>query len=186
MISSVRSTGHPFPNARALQPAPETPDSADAELTTEYAIGDRLLTVCLTIFIFRGEPDAYYNRHVLLYFSSPDDPTMFETVHAQRQDAHAPWNVYHLHAKTDWSEPSNYHAHVNAGAVLVRGDALMMPVAAVAATDVTGKHADGGWNCQNFVLEGLQTLVRLGLQTQDWYDAVEEELLDKIIEGAVG
>ncbi|TQV91680.1 hypothetical protein V2A60_008619 [Cordyceps javanica] len=183
MISSVRSPNRgPFPDARVLP----NPDSPETELASEYAISDRLLTVCLTIFIFRGQPDTYYNRHVLLYFSSPDDPALHETIHAQREDENAPWNVYHLHGKTDWSEPANYHAHVNAGAVLVRSDAVLAPMAVVAATPVEDRHEDGGWNCQNFLLEGLQALVRQGMQTQDWYDAVEEELLDKVIEGAVG
>ncbi len=183
MISSVRSpTCRPFPDARAGF----NTSSPEIELASEYAVSDRLLTVCMTIFIFRGQPDTYYNRHVLLYFSSPDDPTLHETVHTQRQDENAPWNVYRLPGKTDWSEPANYHDHVNAGAVLVRSEALMAPVAVVAATPVAGRHKDSGWNCQNFVLEGLQALVRQGMQTQDWYDAVEEELLDKVIEDAVG
>lgn len=180
MITSVRSPAfQPFPDTRALS-------SPKVELAGEYAVSDRLLTVCLTIFIFRGQPDTYYNRHVLLYFSSPDDPALHETVHAQRQEENAPWNVYRLHGKTDWSEPANYYAHVNAGAILVRGDALMAPVTVVSATPVAGRHKDGGWNCQNFLLEGLQGLVQHGMQTQDWYDAVEEELLDKVIEEAVG
>ncbi|OAA71296.1 hypothetical protein ISF_01847 [Cordyceps fumosorosea ARSEF 2679] len=180
MISSVRSTGIPFPGtqARAL-PGDDDPD-------VELIIAEQVLTVCLTIFIFRGEPDTYYNRHVLLYISSPDDPGLHETVHVQREDEAAPWKVYRLQGKTDWSEPANYLAHVNAGAVLVRPEAVTAPGAIIAATPVTGRHNDGGWNCQNFLLEGLQEFVRQGLQSQAWYDAVEEELLDKVIEDAVG
>lgn len=185
MISSIRSQGKQM--ATVLPPLRDagSPD-VEAELASEYAVSDRLLTVCMTIFIFRGEPDAYYKRHVLLYFSSPDDPALHETVHTQREAEDAPWNVYRMHGKTDWSEPPNYHNHVNAGAVMVRRDEIMAPVAVIAATPVEGRHNDGGWNCQNFVLEGLQGLVREGMQTQDWYDAVEGELLDKLIEDAVG
>lgn len=193
MITSVLSQApqqQHSPRCLASTPRAALPDAdanADADiLDAELVVADRLLTVCMTIFIFRGQPDAYYNRHVLLYFSSPDDPSLHETVHTQRQDEGAPWNVYRLHGKTDWSEPPNYHAHVNAGAVLLRGDDLMAPVSVVAATPVEGRHEDGGWNCQNFLLEGLQRLVRAGMQSQEWYDAVEEELLDKVIEDAVG
>lgn len=185
MISSVRSQSQhqTTEGSLLLEPA----DSPEIELVSdEYAVSDRLLTICMTIFIFRGDPDFYYKRHALLYFSSPDDPSMHETVHTQRQDEGAPWNVYHLHGKTDWSEPPNYQDHVNAGAVMVRRDDRMTPVNLVAATVVEGRHLDAGWNCQNFVLEGLQALVRRGLQSQEWYDAVEGELLDKLIEGAVG
>ncbi|KAM3514567.1 hypothetical protein MY11210_001802 [Beauveria gryllotalpidicola] len=183
MISSVRSSAHgPFCNSQTLA----RHEGPEIELATEYALSDRLFTVCMTIFIFRGQPDTYYNRHVLLYFSSPDCPTLHETIHAQRQEEDGPWNVYRLPGKTDWSEPSNYLAHVNAGAIMVRGDAVMAPVTVVAATPVADRHKDGGWNCQNFLLEGLQALVHQGMQSQDWYDAVEEELLDKVIEDAVG
>lgn len=47
---------------------------------------NRLTTVCMTIFIFRGQPDCYQNRRVLLYFTSPENPDFYETVYAQRVD----------------------------------------------------------------------------------------------------
>ena len=53
----------------------------DADTTESY------VTIAITIYIFRGNPDQYYNRHVLLYFTSPDLTNFQETVHAQLENS---------------------------------------------------------------------------------------------------
>ncbi|PNY22173.1 uncharacterized protein TCAP_07176 [Tolypocladium capitatum] len=146
---------------------------------------DSCTTISLTIYIFRGQPDVYYNRHVLIYFTSPDKPNFHETVHTQRDDDKSPWRVDQIHNRTDWFMSVTYLTHVNAGTVQVWSGQEMVPVNIVAATPVEGRESDGDWNCQKFVLEGLQALVYHGFQTQEWYDFVEGELADQLIDGAV-
>lgn len=146
---------------------------------------DGYTTICLTIFIFRGQPDVYYRRHILLYFTSPDDPGFHETVHAQRESDEDPWRVDQIHVEVNWMLTASYLNHVNAGAMLVQQGQEMAPVDIVAATPVAGREEDSGWNCQNFVLEGLQSLVNQGFQTQEWYDFVEGELVDRLVDDAV-
>ncbi|KAK1768749.1 hypothetical protein QBC33DRAFT_533570, partial [Phialemonium atrogriseum] len=41
----------------------------------------------------------------------------------------------------------------------------------VAATPVAGREQDSDWNCQNFMLKGLQGIVN-GFQAQEWYNFV--------------
>jgi hypothetical protein len=139
----------------------------------------------MTIFIFRASPDLYSTRHVLMYFTSPDLPHFHETVHTQRMDEQAAdWFVDRLRDKADWATERNYANHVNAGAVLVPRGQELLPVGIVAAIPTKGR--DGEWNCQHFLYEGLQAIVDRGLQTQGWYDAIEDEMMDKIFDGTVG
>lgn len=141
-------------------------------------------TVCLTVFIFRGQPsDTWNNRHVVLYFTSPDLPDFYETVHTQRDSKTLKWIVGRHHGKMEWVAEPAYVDHVNAGAVLVDPGQEMVPVDIVAAN--SGHDRDMDWNCHNFVYEGLQELVRRGYQTQEWYDFVENEMMDKLLDGTV-
>ncbi|EWG54166.1 hypothetical protein FVEG_17268 [Fusarium verticillioides 7600] len=138
-------------------------------------------TICMTIYIFKGNPvDAWYKRHVLMYFTSPENKNFHETVHAQRDDELKPWRVDRIHKKVIWADSATYITHVNAGAVKVRKGHELDPVNVMAATPLTGRDAD--WNCQNFLLEGLQALVSHGYQTQGWYDCVEGDLMDKLLD----
>lgn len=162
-------------------------DAHKVEASHETAIigGGAVITICMTVFIFRAEPDLYSTRHVLMYFTSPDLPDFHETVHSQRMDAKSPdWFVDRQHSKADWVTERNYANHVNAGAVLVAPGQEMVPVEVVAA--IPTKQRDGEWNCQHFLYEGLQALVDGGFQTQEWYDAIEDEMMDKIFDGTVG
>ncbi|POR34214.1 hypothetical protein TPAR_05586 [Tolypocladium paradoxum] len=160
--------------------------SGQSSLVKPDDTSDGCMTIALTIFIFRGQPDAYYKRHVLIYFTSPDNPNFHETVHAQRNDDRSPWRVDQIHKRTNWPLSDTYLSHVNAGTVQVSSGQEMLPVDIVAATPVGGREVDSGWNCQHFVLEGLQALVYHGFQTQEWYDFVEGELTDQLINGAIG
>jgi hypothetical protein len=128
----------------------------------------------------------YSKRHVLIYFSSPENPNFHESVHVQRDDETSPWAVDQIHNKSDWIMTRRYLSHVNAGAVRVWRGEEMIPVNIVAATPVQGREHDSGWNCQSFLLEGLQEFVTYGLQTQEWYESVEGELMDRLLDGAVG
>jgi hypothetical protein len=135
----------------------------------------------MTIYIFKGNPvDAWYKRHVLMYFTSPENKNFHETVHAQRDNELKPWRVDRIHKKVIWADSATYITHVNAGAVKVRKGHELDPVNAMAATPLTGRDAD--WNCQHFLLEGLQALVSHGYQTQEWYDCVEGDLMDKLLD----
>jgi hypothetical protein len=153
--------------------------------TTGSSNDDDLITICMTIFIFRASPDLYSTRHVLMYFTSPDLPHFHETVHTQRMDELAADGfVDRLRDKADWATERNYANHVNAGAVLVPRGQELLPVGIVAAIPTKGR--DGEWNCQHFLYEGLQAIVDRGLQTLGWYDAIEDEMMDKIFDGTVG
>uniref|UniRef100_A0A0D2Y9X2 Uncharacterized protein n=1 Tax=Fusarium oxysporum (strain Fo5176) TaxID=660025 RepID=A0A0D2Y9X2_FUSOF len=62
-------------------------------------------TICMTIYIFKGNPiDAWYKRHVLMYFTSPENKNFHETVHAQRDDEQQPWKVDRIHKKVIWPD----------------------------------------------------------------------------------
>ncbi|RWA05037.1 hypothetical protein EKO27_g10066 [Xylaria grammica] len=140
----------------------------------------------LTIFVFRGQPDVYYKRHVLIYFRSAEDPEFHETVHAIRDDEESPWRVDRVHKKTDWDMSASYLYHCDGGALLVPKGQEMAPVDIMASISVEHREADSGWNCQNFLLEGLKELVAAGYQEQEWYNAVEDALMDLLLDGAVG
>lgn len=142
-------------------------------------------TVAMTIYMFRGTTDTYYNRHVLIYFTSPDLPDFHETVHAQHEDFGRPWVVDRVHISVDWALDALYIGHVNAGAVIVPRGQEMQPVTILEGTKVDGRENESDWNCQHFILEGLQCIVHHGLQDQAWYDAIEGELLDILLEGTL-
>lgn len=159
--------------------------STDNLITNEAINNNNTSLICITIYIFRGEPDTYYNRHVLAYFTSPDNPGFHETVHTQRDSDDTPWIPIRESEPNDWLLIVNYHGHVNAGAVHVpRGQETAL-VDLVASANVQGRETDSGWNCQHYLLEGLQKLVDCRIQTQAWYDVVQEELMDRLLEGAV-
>lgn len=117
------------------------------------------MLIYLTIFIFRGQPDVYYRRHVLIYFISPANRDFHETVHIQRHDEPSPWCLDRENKKRDWSASMTYLGHVKAGTVWIRSGQEMALVDIVANTPVAGREEDSGWTCQNFVLEGLKGIV---------------------------
>ena len=119
-----------------------------------------------------------------MYFTSPDLPNFFETVHAQRQDDRSPWVVDQIHQEIDWALTRTYNTHVNAGAVVVYPGQEMAPVNIFAAIRVG--HRPGDWNCQHFLYEGMQELVNQGFQQQEWCDMVTNETMDKVFEGSLG
>uniref|UniRef100_A0A1Y1MSK2 Uncharacterized protein n=1 Tax=Photinus pyralis TaxID=7054 RepID=A0A1Y1MSK2_PHOPY len=125
----------------------------------------------------------WFNRHILLYFTSPEDLDFHETVHAQRYDAKSSWVVDRIHRRVEWALSETYVSHVNAGAVRVRRGEEMMPANIVAATPVQGQ--EGDWNCQKFILEGLRGIVSHGLQTNEWYNFMEGQITECLIDGAV-
>ncbi|KAJ4306558.1 hypothetical protein N0V88_001362 [Collariella sp. IMI 366227] len=143
----------------------------------------------MTIYIFRGLPDVWNKRHVLLYFTSPDLSNFFETVHAQyKVDDDDPnkgeWMVDQVHKRVQWDESRTYLTHVNAGALVVSPGQEMMPVDIIAATPI--KNRPGDWNCQSFLYEGMQELVAQGYHGTEWYDWVEGEVMDRLLDTNVG
>uniref|UniRef100_A0A1Y1K7V2 Uncharacterized protein n=1 Tax=Photinus pyralis TaxID=7054 RepID=A0A1Y1K7V2_PHOPY len=148
--------------------------------------GDQAETarIHLSIFIFRGVPDVWYRRHVVMYFTSPDDPGFHKSVHAQRDSDGLPWSVILENGKVHWELDASYLGHVDAGHITVWKGQETWPVNTVAAVQVEGREAD--WSCQNFVYEGLQAIVHLGLQDEAWYTGVQDEIMNQLLEGAVG
>ena len=144
-------------------------------------------TVCLTTFIFRGEPGVNHKRHVLVYFSSPDDPNQHQTVHAQRGDEDDPWKVDQIHKGIDWTMTASYIAYVDAGAVKVQRGQEMLPVDIAASISVGGHEEDEGWNYQNFALRVYRQLCptdcrrrsgTIRLRGNSWTSCLMELLVD--------
>ena len=141
-------------------------------------------TLHLTIYIFRGEPyDTYNHRHALLYLTAPSLPSYHETVHTQRDEATDLWVVDRLHLPVAWFETRAYVAHVSAGSLRVPAGREMEPVDAIAAVPAGARPPD--WNCQNFLYEGFQVLVDRGWQTQEWWDEVVSEMMDRLLDATV-
>ncbi|KAM3513710.1 hypothetical protein MY11210_002619 [Beauveria gryllotalpidicola] len=138
----------------------------------------------MTIFIFRGQPDVYYKCHVLIYFTTPDDGSFHETVHVQRDSESEP-KVDRIHSEVNWALTKNYIGHINVGAVQVLRSQKTAPIDIIASVPVARGLDESDWNCQSFLLEGLRTLVSQGLQTQEWYSWVEDELTSQLLEGTV-
>ncbi|KAI0118368.1 hypothetical protein GGR51DRAFT_572324 [Nemania sp. FL0031] len=135
----------------------------------------------LSIYIFAGNPDTWDSRHVLAYFQSAEDPNFHETVHA-RSIHSGPLQVAQVHVKRDWWLSSNYIHHCDGGALLVPRGEEMAPVNIMAAVSVKRREKD--FNCQKFLLEGLQRIVAAGYQTEEWYIEVEGALMDLLLDGA--
>ncbi|KAF4120312.1 hypothetical protein GMORB2_3113 [Geosmithia morbida] len=145
------------------------------------------MMICPTIYIFRGDPDVYYKRHCIICFTSPDDDTLNESIHVQRDGEDDPWVLHRSHEDMDWITNDGYIGHVNVGAITVRGgaDEAQLVADIVAGTPLHGPTHEREWNCQSFLLEGLKTLADEGFQTQAWYEDTMEEFMDRLIEGAV-
>ncbi|KAI0206881.1 hypothetical protein F4808DRAFT_405669 [Astrocystis sublimbata] len=141
-------------------------------------------TVYLTIFVFRGKPDTHYNRHVIIYFTSLDAPDFHETILVQRPYHNGPWQVIRMTAEKFWPEEKRYLSHVNAKVGRIQQGQETGLVDIIADMPITNREAD--WNCQNFVLEGLQELVNQGYEAQEWYDSVEDELMTQLVSDTVG
>ncbi|EAQ89260.1 hypothetical protein CHGG_05879 [Chaetomium globosum CBS 148.51] len=141
-------------------------------------------TLILTVYIFRGEPtDTYNHRHALLYLTSPTLPHYHETIHTQRDEATDLWVVDRLHERVAWFEARAYVGHVSAGALRVPAGREMEPVEAIAGVPAGARPPD--WNCQNFLYEGFQVLVDRGWQTQEWWDEVVGEMMDRLLDATV-
>lgn len=65
-----------------------------------------------------------------------------------------------------------------------RGQELA-PANIMTAVSILNKESDEDWNCQNFLLGGLQELVTSGYQTQEWYNWVEDALMELLLDGAI-
>lgn len=72
----------------------------------------------MMIYIFRGAPDVYSRRHVLLYFQCPDT-NYHETVHVQRDTEGLPWVLDRFERQVDWWASATYISYVDAGSIIV-------------------------------------------------------------------
>lgn len=162
--------------------------SNDASNSGSYNDGKgEYTTVAMTMFLFRGQPDTHSNRHALIYFTSPDPDLadFFETVHIQRGEAGEPWMLGQISTKVNWQLAPTYLSHFHAGLVVVPRGQEMVPVDIVAGVPLAGREFNTDWNGHNFLLEGLQGLVRQGLMEQEWYYAVQNDFIDHVLHGSL-
>lgn len=138
----------------------------------------------ITLYTFYGNTRAYYNRHVLTYFTKKDDPSFHKVVHMELDEPTDPYRPVRFHTPKDYLVSNDYAGHVNAGSVRVKRGQEMKVVDLAASVDVTGKELDSEWNCQNYVLEGFQKLVDHGYKPQSWYNSVINELLNSLLDGS--
>lgn len=142
--------------------------------------------VRLVLYIFRGEPDTYYKRHVLVYFTSPQDKHFHHTVHIRREYDNQPWDLDWEDASREWFISPKCIDAVDAGRVITGQESKTAPVEIVAGTKITDRELQTDFNCQSFLLEGFKQLVIQKYQTDEWYDNVEEELIEKLLRDAIG
>ncbi|KAM7183115.1 hypothetical protein V8F33_013786, partial [Rhypophila sp. PSN 637] len=141
--------------------------------------------VHMTLYMFRGTPDMYFNRHVLLYFTS-DNPNFHETIHVQRNDKDSPWGIDRDNKERDWALSRTYINHLYIGSVMVKRGQEKSVVDIFESIPVAGKETQSDWNCQHFLLEGMASLMNYGYQTAEWYNYAEEQLLNILLDGTVG
>ena len=60
-----------------------------------------------------------------------------------------------------------------------------LPAVIMASVPVANREQQTDWNGHHFVLEGLQKIVEEGLQSSEWYERVEGQLIDKLLDDAV-
>lgn len=198
VLNQAQPSGNAAPGKEAAVPASSTsrPPRNHASDSTPICRADSkgkmptnedndILLIRISLFYFRGEPDAYSRRHVVAYFTSEDDLNFNWTVHAQRETEATPWIPKLEFGEVDWPLTRNYLGHVDAGAVQVVRGQEMEPFEMVASTDVTDREGQSDWNCQNFLLEGLLKLAESPFGTIGWYAKVEDDLLTALLDGAV-
>ncbi|KAK7715691.1 hypothetical protein SLS63_011278 [Diaporthe eres] len=181
--SRVPSSSTPQPPGKSA--GGNTPRQiADSNKKKSGGAGDDEVDLYITLYIFNGNTRAYYDRHVLTYFTKKDDPSFHEIVHVERDEMGDPYRPVRFHTPRNYLLSNDYCGHVNAGTVRVKRGQEMKVVDIAASVDVEGKELDSGWNCQHYVLEGLQKLVDHGYKQQGWYNSVENELFDSLLDGA--
>lgn len=136
--------------------------------------------VRMRLYVFRGSPDVYYRRHVIMEVETPD---FYEHIHIQRPSDKHPWHIERSPEWTDWLMSHKYVSHFHAGITVVPKGWEPKILDAFEAVPVVNR--EGDWNCQKFILEGMEGLVKKGYQTQAWYDAIESELLDHLFQNAL-
>ncbi|TLD22189.1 hypothetical protein PspLS_08166 [Pyricularia sp. CBS 133598] len=166
-----------------------------------------LWTQSLVVHIFRGEPDSWNNRHVLLYLESAQNPNFHETLHVQRladeigkdkddkqmrskekmrstQRDGLPWKLDRFNKQVNWTDSVTYIKHLHAGLVYVDSQ-YEEQVADIIASQPVPNHSVTDQNCQTWLMGAMNRLVEAGLQTQEWYDWFEEELINLLMDGSV-
>ena len=88
-------------------------------------------------------------------------------------------------AETSWTACIAYFGHVNGGTVQVPAGREAIPADIMASVPVANREQQTDWNGHHFVLEGLQKIVDEGLQSREWYERVEGQLIDKLLDRAV-
>ncbi|KAI1124011.1 hypothetical protein F5Y10DRAFT_285458 [Nemania abortiva] len=140
----------------------------------------------LRIYIFRGEPDCSFNRHVIAEFQSVDDPSFYQSIHVKRLNKESPWRIEVVNGQAEWVLTKRYIGHCDGGYLWVNKGEETRPVEIMTRVEVTNRSEVGGWNCQHFLFEGFQKLVDEGIGDQEWYYKLERTLVDCTFDGAIG
>lgn len=164
-------------------------------------------TQSLVVYIFRGEPDFWSNRHVLLYMQTAENPDFHETIHVQRpvgqdnddnvdkkrskkktvkpkKSQDVPWKLDRFRRKVHWDESISYIKHLHAGTLRVMSNYEEQAADIIASEPVPNPDVTEE-NCQTWLMKAMKRLVAAGLQKQEWYDWFEEELIILLLEGSV-
>ncbi|KAL1857519.1 hypothetical protein Daus18300_010277 [Diaporthe australafricana] len=141
--------------------------------------------VKIVVYISGGRPDYFFNRHVKAHFTSPQAPSMHETVHAHRIADPGLWEVMRetWRQESELMGSSRFLGRMDPVWVCVKRGQERVPADILASVSVANREPE--WNCQHFLLDGFKKLAESGYKTLEWYDKFESELLDKIEEGAL-
>ena len=60
-----------------------------------------------------------------------------------------------------------------------------LPADIMASVPVADREQQTDWNGHHFVLEGLRKIVDEGLQSSEWYERIEGQLINKRLDNAV-
>lgn len=141
------------------------------------------MTQNIWLFIFRGQPhDTYHRRHVLLYLDSPDVVNFHFTAHAQRPGEGLPFEYVEMDGAEEYPMMVQFLSGKLLGKVKVDRSQSRRLVDVIAATPVGGEPE---WSCQHFVYEALERLTECGAIASEDLNAIEDWMMDCLLDGAV-
>jgi hypothetical protein len=119
--------------------------------------------VKIVVYISGWNPDYCFNCHVKAHFTSPQGPTMHETVRANQIDDSGPWEVLReeWRMESDLIQTSKFLKRMDPVWVRVPTGQETVPADTLASVSVTNREPE--WNCQLLSLRGFQEACREGL-----------------------
>lgn len=148
-------------------------------------VGSEHSLVKIVVYISGGNPDHFFNRHVKAHFTSPQVPTMHETVHAHTTGESGLWEVLRERQRTEAQlvQSNRFLKRMDPVWVLVKKSQETVPADIFTSVNITDQEPT--WNYQNFLLDDFKKLVQSGYKTLEWYNEFESELLDQVAEGSL-